>query len=42
MRIAYPALFRRFPTLRLADPAADVQLRAPGFVHGVTALPVAW
>lgn len=42
LRIALPALLRRFPRLRLADPAAEVALRPPGFVHGVTALTVAW
>ena len=42
LRIALPALLRRFPRLRLADPAAEVRLRPFGLVHGVTALPVAW
>ena len=42
LRIALPALLRRFPRLRLADPAAEVRLRPFGVVHGVTALPVAW
>ncbi|MGK5115306.1 MULTISPECIES: cytochrome P450 [unclassified Geodermatophilus] len=42
MRIAFPALLRRFPGLRLAHPPAEVQLRAPGIIHGVTRLPVAW
>lgn len=42
LRIALPALLRRFPRLRLADPAAEVPLRPAGFVHGVTALTVAW
>jgi len=36
------ALLRRFPTLRLAEPPADVQLRAFGIIHGVTNLPVTW
>jgi cytochrome P450 len=42
LRIALPALLRRFPRLRLADPATEVRLRPFGLVHGVTALPVAW
>jgi cytochrome P450 len=42
LRIALPALLRRFPRLRLADPAAEVRLRPFGLVHGVTTLPVAW
>lgn len=42
MRIAYPALLRRFPTLRLADPRAEVRRRPPGFFHAVTCLPVEW
>jgi cytochrome P450 len=42
LRIALPALVRRFPGLRLADPPAEVRLRPVGIVHGVTALPVAW
>jgi len=42
LRIALPALLRRFPTLRLADPGAAVEFRPPGIVHGVARLPVAW
>ena len=42
MRIAFPALLRRFPALRLADPRADVPFRAAGFLHGVARLPVVW
>jgi cytochrome P450 len=42
MRIAYPALLRRFPGLRLADPDAEVQLRTSSAIYGVAALPVAW
>ncbi|MFF8831899.1 cytochrome P450 [Streptomyces sp. NPDC015131] len=42
LRVALPALFRRFPTLRLAVPPEDVPLRAPIGIHGVTRLPVTW
>ncbi|GAA2395929.1 cytochrome P450 [Nonomuraea africana] len=43
MRVAFPALFNRFPTLRLAVPAEEVSLR-PGTadIYGVTSLPVTW
>jgi cytochrome P450 len=45
LRIAYPALLRRFPDLRLADDAGsldDQPLRQTSIVYGVDALPVAW
>ncbi|MGK5680957.1 cytochrome P450 [Actinoplanes sp. URMC 104] len=42
LRIALPALLRRFPRLRFADSTAGVRLRPGGLVHGVTALPMAW
>ncbi|CAM3700061.1 cytochrome P450 [Smaragdicoccus niigatensis] len=42
MQIAFPALFRRFPTLRLAVPAEQVPMRDDMFVYGVHALPVTW
>jgi cytochrome P450 len=42
MRIAYPALLRRFPDLRLDVPFEDVQFRAFSVVYGVGSLPVAW
>jgi cytochrome P450 len=41
MRIAFPALLRHFPNLRLADEHADVELRTFGLLHGITRLPVA-
>ncbi|MFI6814199.1 cytochrome P450 [Nonomuraea sp. NPDC050328] len=43
MRIALPALFDRFPTLRLAVPEEEIALR-PEFadIYGVKSLPVAW
>ncbi|GGS62360.1 cytochrome P450 [Nonomuraea spiralis] len=42
MRLAYPALLRRFPGLRLAVPAAEVPLRQRATIYGVAALPVTW
>ncbi|WP_424533513.1 cytochrome P450 [Sphaerisporangium viridialbum] len=42
MRLAYPALLRRFPGLRLAVPAKDVPLRPRATIYGVAALPVTW
>jgi len=42
MRIAYPALLRRFPRLRLAVPADDVPMRADMAIYGVHRLPVTW
>ncbi|GHG67012.1 cytochrome P450 [Streptomyces griseocarneus] len=43
MRVALPALFTRFPTLRLAVPPGEVPLRAPdASLYGVRRLPVTW
>jgi cytochrome P450 len=42
MRIAFPALLRRFPTLALAVPYDEISFRAHHFVYGVHALPVTW
>ncbi|MFG2095909.1 cytochrome P450 [Streptomyces sp. NPDC048612] len=42
MRVAFPALFRRFPTLRLAVPPEDVPLRDAMNIYGVHRLPVTW
>ncbi|GII80325.1 cytochrome P450 [Sphaerisporangium rufum] len=42
MRIAYPALLRRFPGLRLAVPADQVEMRSNMAIYGVHRLPVAW
>ncbi|MEU7745594.1 cytochrome P450 [Nonomuraea sp. NPDC049158] len=42
MRVAFPALVTRFPTLRLAVPPQDVPLRAHSDVYGVHRLPVTW
>ncbi|SEH04028.1 Cytochrome P450 [Nonomuraea solani] len=43
MRVAFPALFNRFPTLRLAVPADEVALRPEtADIYGVKSLPVTW
>ncbi|AQZ69524.1 putative cytochrome P450 hydroxylase [[Actinomadura] parvosata subsp. kistnae] len=43
MRVAFPALFHRFPTLRLAVPADQVALRPEtADIYGVKSLPVTW
>ncbi|WP_432994416.1 cytochrome P450 [Dactylosporangium sp. CA-233914] len=40
--VAYPAIFRRFPTLRLAVGADQVPITRHGAVYGAARLPVAW
>ncbi|MBF6052913.1 cytochrome P450 [Streptomyces eurocidicus] len=42
MQVAYAALVRRFPRLRLAVPAHDVPLGTDMGFYGVHSLPVAW
>jgi vitamin D3 1,25-hydroxylase len=42
MRIAFPALLRRFPDLALAVPYDEVGFRAFHFVFGLHSLPVRW
>jgi cytochrome P450 len=42
MRIAYPALLRRFPGLRLAVPPEEVPMRSDMSIYGVHRLPVTW
>ncbi|PZG18229.1 cytochrome P450 [Nonomuraea aridisoli] len=43
MRVAFSALFGRFPTLRLAVPADEVALRPEtADIYGVKSLPVTW
>ncbi|AUA16127.1 cytochrome P450 [Streptomyces sp. SID8382] len=42
MRTGYPALLRRFPTLRLAVEPDQVPLRHDMLVYGVHRLPVTW
>ncbi|MCT2582586.1 cytochrome P450 [Actinophytocola gossypii] len=40
LRAAYPALVRRFPSMRLATPAEDLNYRKVSIVYGVDRLPV--
>lgn len=40
--IAFPALFRRFPDLRLAATAEQIPMRDNMFIYGAKKLPVAW
>lgn len=42
MAVAFPALFARFPTLRLAVPPQEVPLRERANIYGVVSLPVTW
>ncbi len=42
MRIAFPALLRRFPTLTLAEPFEDVEFRSFHFIYGLRSLQVGW
>ncbi|MBV9451635.1 MAG: cytochrome P450 [Streptosporangiaceae bacterium] len=42
MRISYPALFCRFPDLRLAVPADEVPTKQDTMAYGVHRLPVEW
>ncbi|MFB8219824.1 cytochrome P450 [Streptomyces anulatus] len=42
MTVALPALFARFPALRLAVPPGEVPLRERSNIYGVVSLPVAW
>jgi cytochrome P450 len=42
MRIAFPALLRRFPTLALAEDFAEVEFRSFHFIYGLKSLEVSW
>jgi cytochrome P450 len=42
MRIAFPALLRRFPDFALAVPADEIRFRPHHVVYGVHSLPVTW
>jgi cytochrome P450 len=42
LQVAYPALLRRLPTLRVAAPLEEIAFRDEMTVYGVHALPVAW
>ncbi|MEU4097196.1 cytochrome P450 [Streptomyces sp. NPDC026673] len=42
MRIAYPALLRRFPGLRLDMRFSEIPFRVSSAIYGINHLPVAW
>jgi cytochrome P450 len=42
MRIAFPRLLRRFPTLALAEDFSGVAFRSFHFIYGLKALQVTW
>jgi cytochrome P450 len=42
LRAAYPALARRFPTLRLAVPPSELEFHKMSIVYGIESLPVTW
>jgi cytochrome P450 len=42
LRLAYPALLRRFPGLRLDRELAEIPFRDEMLIYGVHELPVAW
>jgi cytochrome P450 len=42
LRVAFPALLRRFPGLRLAVDPAEVRYSERSIVYGVEELPVSW
>src|SRR5215212_292490 len=42
MRIAFPALLRRFPNLALAEDFSDVAFRSWNFIYGLKSLEVGW
>jgi cytochrome P450 len=42
MRIAFPALLKRFPQLALADPDNHAEFRVFSVVYGLKALRVTW
>ncbi|GAB3476303.1 cytochrome P450 [Amycolatopsis cihanbeyliensis] len=42
MQVAYPALLRRFPTLRLAVQPEEVPIKHNVLIYGLHQLPVAW
>lgn len=42
MRIAFPALLRRFPKLALAEDFSEVQFRTWNFIYGLKSLEVSW
>jgi cytochrome P450 len=42
LKVALPAVLRRFPALRLAVPFEQIEFRTFSPIHGITSLPVSW
>ncbi|MET7841357.1 cytochrome P450 [Streptomyces sp. NPDC005356] len=42
MQVAWPRLFERIPTLRLAIPESELPFKKNSIVYGLTSLPVEW
>ncbi|MCK2214799.1 cytochrome P450 [Actinomadura sp. ATCC 31491] len=42
LRVAFPALLRRFPGLRLAAPVEELAFKSLAVIYGVESLPVTW
>ena len=42
MRVAFPALLRRFPALHLAVADDEVRFASHRAIHGLVELPVSW
>ena len=42
MQVGFQELFKRFPTLRLAIPAEDIELNTEAGLYGLHRLPIAW
>ena len=42
MRIAFPALLRRFPGLKLAGELTEIHFKPTSLVYGAHSLPVVW
>jgi cytochrome P450 len=42
LRIAFPALARRFPSMRPAVDMADVRFRSSSIVYSAETMPVVW
>lgn len=42
LRMAFPALFQRFPRLHITKPLAQLPFLGNSFVSGISALPVGW
>jgi cytochrome P450 len=42
MRVAFPALLRRFPGIRLAVPFEEIRFRSLSVIYGLQSMPVVW